>query len=348
MDEAAPGALARPSRAVRRAEWHDILEPAFVRPIPPDAVFRMATLWNRASGEAMDPRLVRLVEVLNERFRTDVARYSGVFEPSFSFDGYAWRCVRFSYAFPDFWDEPDRVCRTVLDSARPFGPRTTSHVARLLRWSFQPFIEQPIVGLAYDGPESWTFKFYYQVDLRFHEQAIQWLARLVPWGSLRWLLGGGALPLHLVGLDLGPSGIRCVKLYLLHQGVATHALAGVLWPQGLTDFLVRRGVVRLSNLLTIHRLRSPDDPAIRQVSEADFPLVENGLHDVLLFGDTGLVSTAFPNISLPPGCSERLPRFLCPSDLPDTLLRVVRLTVSVSSAPKLNLYLHVVQGAADG
>lgn len=253
--------------------------------------------------------------------------------------------MRFSYAFPDFRDEPGRVCETILETARPFGTSLTGHVARLLRWTFQPFFEQPIVGLAYDDPDSWAFKFYYQVGFRFHDHAVQWLARLIPWGSLRWIVGGALL--HLIGVDLGPSGVRCVKLYFVHQDIETTRLAGVLLPPGLAEFLAERGVFRFSNLLTIHRLRSPDDPGIRHVSEVDFPLTENGLHDIALFGDSGMLSAVLPGLSPPPVCSGGFSRFLRTSNLDGTLLRVIRMTLSTTSDPKVNLYFHVVEKAAD-
>ncbi len=346
MGEEVPSVFDCGRGVLLRPDWHTVLAPVFSRPIPGDAVARMAALW-RSSGGGDDPRLRRVDEVLSDRFRTDVARYSGVFEPSFSFDRDGWHCIRFSYAFPDFREAPDAVCKTILDAARPFGAPLTTHVSRLLRWCFQPFIEQPITGLAYDGPESWTFKIYYQVDLRFQDQAVQWLARLIPWGSLRWILGGGGPPLHLIGLDVGPSGIRTVKLYLLHQDVETARLAGLLLPRGMANHLVEQGVLRLCNLLTVHRMRSPDDPGVRRVSEVDFPLIENGLYNMALFGDAGLLHAYLPGLSAPPMCSKASTRLLWPSGLDGTRLLVVRLTVSATREPKLNLYFHVVEKAAD-
>ncbi len=344
MGEQAPSVFDSGPGVVIRPDWDTVRASVFSRPIPGDAVARMAALW-RSSGGGEDPRLRRVEEVLCERFRTDVTRYSGVFEPSFSLDGRGWHRVRFSYAFPDFRDAPAPVCETVLAAARPFGIPLTSHVAHLLKWTFQPFLEQPIVGLAYDDRDSWTFKLYYQVGFRFQDQAVQWLARLIPWGSLRWIVGGGLL--HLIGVDLGPSGIRCVKLYFVHQDPEVARLAGPLLPRGLADFLIRQGVFRLSSFLTIHRLRAPDDPGVRRVSEVDFPLTENGLHDVPLFGESGMLRGVLSGPAPPPGCSERLPRLLEPVGLDRTLLRVVRLTLSTTHDPKLNLYFHVVEKAPD-
>lgn len=86
MEEQVPSVFDCGRRVVIRPDWHTVLAPVFSRPIPEDAVARMAALWRSSSGFD-DPRLRRVEEVLSNRFRTDVTRYSGVFEPSFSYDG---------------------------------------------------------------------------------------------------------------------------------------------------------------------------------------------------------------------------------------------------------------------
>jgi hypothetical protein len=333
---------ARPSRVVTRPEWDFLSAKSFLGTVPCDAVTRMASVW-RSNPACNDPRLDQVVGVLDERLRRDAVRFSGVFEPSFSFDQLGWHLCRFSYAFPDFREEPVRGVETILAVARAFGPSIASLVVRLTRGAFQRFVEQPIVGLAFDTPDTWTFKVYYQVDPCHHEEAIGWLGRLVPSSALRRVVGSA--PLHLIGMDLGPQGIRAVKLYFLHREFETDRLDRVLWRRPLSHFLRRCGISRMSNLLTIHRLESWDDPGIGHIAAVDFPLIENGLEDAEMFGPDGLLPKVLPEVSPPPCAPQARSRFLFPASADHAAFAVVRVSIYNTQEPRVNLYFHLVDSS---
>ena len=133
----------------------------------------------------------------------------------------------------------------------------------------------PLVGIAYDGADAWRLKIY----LQFHDDAgdAAWriARRLVGRADLHRLFAGQRL--HLLGIDLGPHGIAGAKLYVRHPEVAIRDVSHLAGPVTLLDDLAAAGRTHLRNLLVIHRLRRPDDPALATPAEVDFALGENEL-----------------------------------------------------------------------
>lgn len=302
---------------------------------PVTAVREVHSFWRFTCGIS-DERLDRVVTLLDQKHQQDVARFSGVFEPSFSHDDHGWHPVRFSYAFPDFWVDQAPVMRTILDAARPFG--VSRWVARLCRSALEGFVEQPIIGLAYDGPKDWTFKVYFQVHPEAQDAAAAWLCRFVSWSRLRLLVQGSGL--HLIGMDLGPEGFRTVKLYLMHPDGPVQRLSGGPIPSRLGEHLIANGIPTLKDLLSVHRMRFRDDPDLLRPSEIDFPLDPNGL-DTLdglgrVLGGPGAPDTA-PFIRGSQGT------LLDPVGCPGLLFRVVRVSLSATGTPKVNWYYHPVR-----
>jgi len=169
-----------------------------------------------------DGRLATTVEVLVDRFAIDRNRYSEIFEWSLAWDVRGVQQMRFSYAFPG-WPADRSICATLVAAAPPWAAELTARVLAIIA---HPAIAQPLIGVADDGPR---YKLYLQLQAQ-HD-------------------------LHLIGLDVDPTGMVACKLYY-----ATEAPAGPL-----VDALgIRRALV-------VHRSTSAVP------TELDFGLVDNDL-----------------------------------------------------------------------
>lgn len=216
------------------------------------------------------PALGAMSDALLQRFAIDRNRFSEIFEPSWSWDDAGAHAYRLSYAFPAFRREPDAVGRAMLALTAPFGSATSEACRRVLRAARHPAVEQPLFGLADDGDEGLRVKLYLQFRADASAAEVLPLARAV--------LGCSALPgessegaLHLLGLDLGDSGLRGAKVYWarerLEHADAARLLGPGRWPASLPQ---------LRDVLLIHRLTGPDGAGAREASELHFGLADNG------------------------------------------------------------------------
>ena len=248
----------------------------------------------------------RLLDVVLARFAEDRRFFSDILEWSLSEDERGVDMARFSYAFPGFVHARDDVTRAVLAWANGLGDGASRAAKSVLRAARSPAVEQILVGYARGtggGPS--RAKFYLQFRDGAGPAALD-LARVML-GTRRATQSDG-LPLHLLGLDIGPEGLAGAKLYFAHVGDAAPV-------EGFS------GPVR--NALWIHRLRFPDDPAFEAPSEVDFALVGSTWDDLArspALGPHAAARVAFEEL----GASFRL--------------RARRASLGLHGAHKLNLY----------
>jgi hypothetical protein len=224
-----------------------------------------ATRWDRAvelrdelwADTAAEPGRA-LTEAVLDRFRSDTLRFSDILEWSLSADAHAVDTARFSYAFPNYLRARGEVERTVIAWADALGPAVARAARSLLRAARHPAVEQVLIGYAGGGPAART-KLYLQFAREAGPEALS-LARGVL--GIDRSTKSDMLPLHLLGLDVGASGLAGAKLYFVE---AEHPARPGCWPRPLV------------NSLRIHRLRAPDDPGFASASEIDFGLTENAL-----------------------------------------------------------------------
>ena len=269
------------------------------------------------------PTLDRIADLVVGQLELDRLRFSETFEPSMSWSPDGWQLYRFSYAFPSFLEDREQVTQTIESMCAPFGDGVVASGRRIMAAARDRCVEQPIFGLAFDSPESWRAKLY----LQFHDSAgdrpFRLVQRLTQCPDLRPLFPGRLL--HLVGLDLAPGGMSAVKLYFLEHATDITTLTGPLASVELLRHLAGRGLERIVNLLTIHRMKGPDDPRLAQPVEVDFALAENELQYVdLAASETFRAAEAeeapFPRLS---DHLEVSPR---------------RISVPMGSPTKLNIY----------
>jgi hypothetical protein len=197
----------------------------------------------------------RLLDAVLARFAQDRLYFSDILEWSLSEDERGVDGARFSYAFPAFVRAREDVTRTALAWADGLGAGASRAARSVLRAARSPTVEQILLGYARgtgEGPP--RAKFYLQFRDGAGPSALE-LARAIL-GTRRPTSSDG-LPLHLLGLDVGPEGLAGAKLYFAHVGD----------PATIEGF---SGPVR--NALWIHRLRHPDDPAFEAPAEIDFAL----------------------------------------------------------------------------
>jgi hypothetical protein len=225
--------------------------------------------WMAGAQGASDPRLDELAAVLLDRFEGDRGHYSEIFEPSFSIDSAGAHLYRFSYAFPGFRADPQGTVGSIAALCAPFGEEVTGHARQLLAPAEDACVEQLLFGLAYDDSENWRVKLYYQFKNHAGDRPLVLAGRLA--GAT---IGDrvASKSLHLLGIDLGRGGIRQVKFYFLHENVPPEVRE-----VGLIKRLASAGRGRLSDFLTIHRMRQKDDPGLESAAEVDFPLIGNEL-----------------------------------------------------------------------
>ncbi|MRG95003.1 hypothetical protein [Polyangium spumosum] len=197
----------------------------------------------------------RFVDAVLARFAEDRRHFSDILEWSLSEDERGVDTARFSYAFPGFVRAREDVTRAVLAWADGLGEAASRAAKSVLRAARSPTVEQVLMGYARGtggGPP--RTKFYLQFRDGAGPAALA-LSRAIL-GTQRATQSDG-LPLHLLGLDMGPEGLAGAKLYFAHIGD----------PPRIEGF---SGPVR--NALWIHRLRHPDDPTFEAPTEIDFAL----------------------------------------------------------------------------
>jgi hypothetical protein len=223
---------------------------------------------------ATDPALADLEERVLRRYERDRVTYSDILEPSFSWARGAPSMYRFSYAFPDFRADPGGVAAALFDLCAPFGEVALAQARRLLRAARHPAAEQPLFGIALDGPGRRRIKLYLQFRDGAGVASIKLAERMLGCGLLDRLPPGGAL--HLLGVDLGEGGVTGAKLYLHHRRIDLTE-ASPIGPVALFERLRAAGRREVRDVLAIHRLVAPEDAGLERAAEIDLSLSDNGL-----------------------------------------------------------------------
>jgi hypothetical protein len=195
-----------------------------------------------------------LEKAVFERYEADRDPYFDAWEPSLSAAGDRLDIYRFSYAFPAFRRDKERIGADVIRIASTCGEAAAEAARRVVRAGNQDCVEQPIVGYAHDGGEAHRFKLYLMFRSG-HDSAARALARQLV-GAPHDLRQKGNL--HMVGLDLGTRGVTGAKLYFEHDTIPLTADYGC-------------SPMTLRNALAIHALQAPDDAAHEPVA-LDFSL----------------------------------------------------------------------------
>lgn len=241
----------------------------------------------------------RLVDAVLARLDVDRRHYSDILECSLSADESGLDLARFSYAFPGLLTARPAVERDILAWTAALGPAPAAAARRALQAARSPLVAQLLIGHAHaPTPRA---KLYLQFHDRAGPAALALARALI--GSDR-PTDSDALPLHLLGLDIGATGLAGVKLYFI---------APIRTYPGLP--------VPLHQPLWIHRLRHPEDREFTRPVELDFacpPATWAALAPALAPHDAALA--AFTALSA---------RFK---------LRPRRLSLGLGDARKLNLY----------
>jgi hypothetical protein len=324
-----PGPRCATCGAQAPCEARGTLEPSYpachvpVRPTDSDRLASLVDAWRAHDGDG-GPTVRACETVLLARERVDGARYSEIFEPSIGWTrAGGTRLHRFSYAFPGFRADPEDVGRTIAAIVAPFGEGATDVATRVLRAARHPSVAQPLFGLACDGPDAIRLKLY----LQFHDAAgdapLSLAARLM--GAPGLPSRAPSAPLHLACVDFAPSGrMLAGKLYFVHRHVDTRA-PSPLPPSALLEALAASGVSSLRDVLGVHALSSPDDPAVASPREIDFGLERNEL----LWSDVRMLAPLAPVVGPGTALATLAARFR---------LGVRRLTVSTGDVDKANAY----------
>ncbi len=279
--------------------------------------------WLSQREGAEDDRLRRLEDAVLQRFEKDRWDFSGVFEPSFSRDGTGWHLYRFSYAFPGHHDDSEAMKEAMLSFAAPFGARHVEWTRRLLNFTPDRCVEQPMFGIAWDTSEHWRMKLYLQFYDGVGDRPLQLAEKMLRAPGLSERFGGQSL--HLVGMDLTGSGLAAVKLYFTHHHVDLDEAEEIVGEVDLLEQLRAGGHESIEDLLTIHRFTALEDPSIEKIREVDFSLVDNNI--------------SWEEVSaLPALASAREERSPLKEMLSSFPLAIVRLSVTVGRTDKLNAY----------
>ncbi len=287
-------------------------DPAWVR--------RFLTDGAEADGappSAAEDAMLGALEACLARYRE---RYGDVFEASVSSGKDGVSRLRFSYAFPGLREKRDEVAGLVRGLAAPLGEAAQVAAEKTLRAAQHPAVEQLLFGYARDGDGTVRTKFYLQFADAAGDIALR-LGRAVT-GYPGWL-ASESLPLHLIGIDIGDSGLVGAKLYFLLESL----------PADDTERLL--GVpVAIERALMIHRIRGPHDADAGRVSEIDFACSDGPLEWEKV--------RAWPAVS---GHQEALAfldglreRYASPPSPPSHQGRVRRVSLSLLPANKLNVY----------
>ena len=279
--------------------------------------------WLSEREGAADERLRRLEEAVLRRFEEDRWDFSGVFEPSFSRDDTDWHLYRFSYAFPGHHDDSEAMEEAMLSFAAPFGARQVEWTRRLLNFTPDRCVEQPMFGIAWDTPEHWRMKLYLQFYDGVGDRPLHLVEKMLRAPGLAERFSGQSM--HLVGMDLTASGLAAVKLYFTHPHVELDEAEELVGRVDLLEQLRAAGHESIEDLLTIHRLTALEDPTIEKIREVDFSLVDNNI--------SWEEVSALPALSSAREGSSPLGEML--RSFP---LAIVRLSVTVGRTDKLNAY----------
>ncbi|HLT35321.1 MAG TPA: hypothetical protein VK034_03525 [Enhygromyxa sp.] len=248
-----------------------------------------------------------LTDAVLERFRTDRLRYSDILEWSLGADAETVDTARFSFAFPEHTRTRLEVARTIVAWADMVGPAAGRAARAAVRAARPAVVEQLMIGYADGAGAPARTKLYLQFRADAGPAALE-LAHAVL--GTRQPTESDALPLHLLGLDVGATGLCGAKLYFVE---AEHPARPGAWPRALT------------NALRIHRLRAPDDPGFSRASEIDFALADNQLSWAELRGWPAVQAAG----SGPRRFDELARQFR---------LRPRRISLPLSGPAKLNIY----------
>jgi hypothetical protein len=210
-------------------------------------------LW---TPEGSSPTETAQRELLLTRLVRDRIRWWNALEPSIAQHDDAVDVRRYSYAFPRWRERPVEITAAIEAWAAPGGEALVAAARAVLRAARHRSVEQLLVGWARDLGDVPRAKLYLQLAYDAGPSALALGRSLV---GYRGPLASESLPLHLIGLDVGPAGLSGAKLYFLRreQDAATsERLTGI--SRALRDVLV------------IHRLRGPDDDSAAAACEIDF------------------------------------------------------------------------------
>ena len=254
-----------------------------------------------------------LLDSVLHRFERDRPRYFNVLEWSLSEDSAGIDTARFSYGFPGMRrDRDESIAPELLRWMDALGPAEGKAARGVLNATRHPAVEQVLVGFARGTAGVPRTKLYLQFTDGAGTAPLE-LARTIV--GLKVPTQSDALQLHLLGLDLGPSGLSASKLYFV-EPVLDLARARATFP----------GLERpLHNALWIHRLAHPDDAEVTQPLELDFGLNENAL--------TWAELEALPALAPFEMARNRLASLQ--ASFP---IRVTRVSRSLLGPPKLNVY----------
>ncbi len=224
---------------------------------------------SKAAPSSMRKNLITWIDRYN-------GRYSEVFEPSLSFDSDGIHAFRFSYAFAGFKDEPGLLIQEIKRLAGKFGTYPYNAIQKLEPAMNSSFVKQPIIGLAWDSSNKWRFKFYLQFAEHAGEHALKLTQAIVNDYRLTKIFMGKSL--RLLGLDLGPDGMKEAKLYFHVPDFKSLDRPFLPTDENhLLNWMALHGFGPPCDLLSIHRLTSPGDPGLESPKELDFSLIDSEL-----------------------------------------------------------------------
>lgn len=243
--------------------------------------------WSRPDASPhgpADPPLAEALARLLALFERDRARYADILEPSLSWTLRTSRTSRtsrpaslrrLSYAFPGFRADPAGTSRALRSLCAPFGDAILAQADRLLRAAHHASAAMPLFGVADDEPDARRIKLYLQFEHGHGPAPLALAERLL--GARLLDRFPEAPPLHLLGIDLGDRGVLGAKLYFLHPRLDLAEAPARIGPVPLLAALSEGACRELRDVLTIHRLEAPDDPAVSRPVEINFALADSGL-----------------------------------------------------------------------
>lgn len=274
------------------------------------------------ASAARSPEARAALRHVLSRFAEERAFSSQLFEPSVSWDGRSEVLARFAYGLPSFRRQPGKTVRWAHAFGAAFGPSAAEVFLRLLQRVRQPCVELLLVGAAFDGPHGWRAKLYVQFKTDAQEAALALAGVLTAVPDLA--RRSPRLPLHLLGIDVGPRGIQGVKFYFWVPRLGPRDRTTA--PVPLLEWLWSSGVEEMKNVLSIHRVTAPEDPSFEHPAELDFHLGENGLR----WSELARSEVLRPVVSRMPGYADLAARYD---------LAVRRVSVPIGATTKMNLYL---------
>lgn len=277
------------------------------RPVPLD---RVRALADRLFAGERTARESALLDAVIDRFAIDRRSFSNVLEWSVSAGPRGVDTARFSYAFPRWSSDRAQLSQLVVAWGEKLGDSAAAAVRGLVRAARRPIVQQILVGIARGRGEPTRVKLYLQFRDDAGTAALA-LARDVI--GLRSPTTSDALPLHLLGLDVGDGGLSGAKLYFVKARLADEVRGTPLEPFA----------ARIDDALLIHRIEGPDDERAAAPTEIDFALTGRAPSLDELAGTTGACAAAAE-------CLTGLGR--------EFQLRSRRISLSLGGAPKTNVY----------